>query len=112
MSSLPATLKAARARQGLSLNEMAPKADCTAAQLSEYERGVRQPQARNLSKLATGYGVSIEDLLDSTPSNGEQTGGSGAAVDPGRTDDTPAHRPVSDIASDSAAAKQVPPAAA
>ena len=66
-TSLPYKLRALRVRQGLTLVEAAKKTGVTRATLSELERGHRRPVAPTLVKIAEGYGVPVEDLLEKEP---------------------------------------------
>jgi transcriptional regulator with XRE-family HTH domain len=61
---LPHKLRTLRVRQGLTLVEAAKKTGVTRATLSELERGHRQPVAPTLVKIAEGYGVPVEELLE------------------------------------------------
>jgi transcriptional regulator with XRE-family HTH domain len=61
---LPHKLRLLRVRQGLTLVEAAEKTGVTRATLSDLERGNRHPVATTLVKIAEGYGVPIEDLLE------------------------------------------------
>ena len=54
-------------RQGLTLIDAAKKTGVTRATLSELERGHRHPVAPTLVKIAEGYGVPVEELLESPP---------------------------------------------
>lgn len=64
---LPHKLRVLRMRQGLTLVEAAKKTGVTRATLSELERGHRHPVAPTLVKIAEGYGVPVEDLLEASP---------------------------------------------
>ena len=57
-------LRLLRVRQGLTLVEAAEKTGVTRATLSELERGNRHPVAPTLAKIAAGYGVPVEELLE------------------------------------------------
>ncbi len=61
---LPYKLRTLRVRQGLTLVEAAKKTGVTRATLSELERGHRHPVAPTLVKIAKGYGVPVEELLE------------------------------------------------
>jgi transcriptional regulator with XRE-family HTH domain len=63
---LPRKLRILRVRQGLTLVEAAKKTGVTRVTLSELERGHREPVAPTLVKIAEGYGVPIEELLEPT----------------------------------------------
>jgi transcriptional regulator with XRE-family HTH domain len=62
--SLAEKLRVLRAREGLSLTEAAARAGVTRDTLSDVEHGKRQPYMPTLSKIATGYGVPVEELLE------------------------------------------------
>ena len=53
-----------RARRGLTLIEAAEKAGVGRDTLSDIERGRRYPVMPTLAKIAKGYGVPVEDLLE------------------------------------------------
>ncbi len=61
---LPHKLRTLRVRQGLTLVEASKKTGVTRATLSELERGHRHPVAPTLVKIAEGYGVPVEELLE------------------------------------------------
>jgi transcriptional regulator with XRE-family HTH domain len=62
--SLARKLRIIRVEHGLTQRQAANQAGVTPATISELERGVRRPHDITLSKLAKGYGVPIEDLLE------------------------------------------------
>jgi transcriptional regulator with XRE-family HTH domain len=62
--SLPAILRVLRARQGLTLIEAARKIGIGRDTLSDLERGNRHPVMPTLAKIAQGYGVPVEELLE------------------------------------------------
>jgi transcriptional regulator with XRE-family HTH domain len=62
--SLPAKLRVLRARQGLTLIEAAEKLGIGRDTLSDLERGRRHPVMPTLAKIAEGYGVPVEELLE------------------------------------------------
>jgi transcriptional regulator with XRE-family HTH domain len=62
--SLPAKLRVLRARQGLTLIEAAEKIGIGRDTLSDLERGNRHPVMPTLAKIAQGYGVPVEELLE------------------------------------------------
>ncbi len=64
--SLPAKLRVLRARQGLTLIEAAEKLGIGRDTLSDLERGRRHPVMPTLAKIARGYGVPVEELLEET----------------------------------------------
>jgi transcriptional regulator with XRE-family HTH domain len=61
---LPARLRVLRAREGLTLIEAAGKIGIGRDTLSDLERGNRHPVMPTLAKIAEGYGVPVEDLLE------------------------------------------------
>jgi transcriptional regulator with XRE-family HTH domain len=62
--SLPAKLRVLRARQGLTLIEAAERIGIGRDTLSDLERGRRHPVMPTLAKIADGYSVPVEDLLE------------------------------------------------
>jgi transcriptional regulator with XRE-family HTH domain len=62
--SLPAWLRVLRAREGLHLTEAAKKIGIGRDTLSDLERGARRPAYPTLRKIAAGYGVPVEELLE------------------------------------------------
>src|SRR4051794_6850479 len=62
--SLPRKLRLLRAERGLTLEEAARETGVTRETLGLLERGKRHPHAPTLSKIAHGYEVSVEDLLN------------------------------------------------
>jgi transcriptional regulator with XRE-family HTH domain len=62
--SLAEKLRILRAREGLSLTEAARRAGVTRDTLSDLERGKRHAYTPTLTKIAQGYGVPVEDLLE------------------------------------------------
>ena len=61
---LPQKLHLLRVRQGLTLVEAAEKTGVSRATLSSLERGHSRPVAATLRKIAEGYSVPIEELLE------------------------------------------------
>src|SRR5215210_4093534 len=57
-------LRILRARKGLSLSEAAAITGVTRDTLSDLERGKRRPYTPTLAKIAQGYSVPVEDLLE------------------------------------------------
>ena len=62
--SLAENLRVLRARRGLTLTEAAQKAGVQRQTLALLERGDRHPHMPTLTKIANGYGVPVEDLLE------------------------------------------------
>ncbi len=62
--SLAERLRVLRARHGYTLAEAAQKTGVDRGTLSSLERGVHAPYTPTLSKIAKGYGVPVEELLD------------------------------------------------
>jgi transcriptional regulator with XRE-family HTH domain len=61
---LPTRLRLLRAQQGLTLVQAAEKIGIGRDTLSDLERGRRHPVMPTLSKIARGYSVPVEDLLE------------------------------------------------
>ena len=57
-------LRVLRAERGLTLREAEQLTGVDKDTLSKIERGLRHPYDVTLSKLAKGYGVPVEDLLE------------------------------------------------
>jgi transcriptional regulator with XRE-family HTH domain len=57
-------LRVLRAERGLSLTEAAERAGIQRQTLALLERGERLPHDPTLAKIAKGYGVPVEDLLE------------------------------------------------
>lgn len=74
--SLPAKLRGLRAREGLHVVQAAEKIGIGRGTLTALEAGRRQPTFPTLSKIARGYGVAVEDLLeeDNAPSSALEFG--------------------------------------
>jgi transcriptional regulator with XRE-family HTH domain len=62
--SLATRLRVLRARRGLSLTDAAELAGIQRQTLAKLERGGTRPHDVTLSKLAKGYGIDVEDLLE------------------------------------------------
>jgi len=62
--SLAEKLRVLRAQRGLSLTEAAEKAGVQRQTLAFLERGERHPHMPTLSKIARGYGVPVQELLE------------------------------------------------
>ncbi len=65
-SLLPERLRMARMERGLSLRKAAKLTGVTKETLSELERGLRSPHPPTLFKIAQGYGLRVQDLLEPT----------------------------------------------
>jgi transcriptional regulator with XRE-family HTH domain len=61
---LPRRLRMLRADLGLTLREVTERTGVAKETLSDIERGLRHPHDTTLAKLARGYNVSLESLLD------------------------------------------------
>lgn len=62
--SLAMQLRVLRAERQLSLREASKQTGVDKVALSRYERGLAHPQDRTLGKIAEGYGVPVEELLE------------------------------------------------
>ena len=62
--SLAETLRVLRARRGFTLTEAAERAGVQRQTLALLERGERHPHTPTLHKIAKGYGIPVEDLLE------------------------------------------------
>jgi transcriptional regulator with XRE-family HTH domain len=62
--SLAMRLRVLRAERGLSLTEAAERAGIQRQTLALLERGERHPHDPTLAKIAKGYGVPVEELLE------------------------------------------------
>ena len=62
--SLARKLRVLRAERGLSLTDAAERAGVTRDTVSNLERGKRHAYTPTLSKIAKGYGVPVEELLE------------------------------------------------
>jgi transcriptional regulator with XRE-family HTH domain len=63
-TSLGHKLRVLRAERGLTLREAASETGVAKETISDIERGVRHPHDVTLSKIAQGYGVPVEELLE------------------------------------------------
>jgi XRE family transcriptional regulator, regulator of sulfur utilization len=59
-------LQRIREEHGLTLLEASEKTGVSCRKLSELERGLCAPHMPTLTKIARGYGVPVEELLDGT----------------------------------------------
>jgi transcriptional regulator with XRE-family HTH domain len=62
--SLAHRLRVLRAERGLTLREAASLTGVAKETISDIERGLRHPHDPTLAKIAKGYGVPVEDLLE------------------------------------------------
>jgi transcriptional regulator with XRE-family HTH domain len=62
--SLARKLRVLRAERGLTLRQAAEQAGVRPGTLSELERGLHRPHDITLSRVANGYGIDVEDLLE------------------------------------------------
>jgi transcriptional regulator with XRE-family HTH domain len=65
--SLAERLRVLRAQRGMTLVEAAEQAGVGRDTLSDLERGRRHPVMPTLAKIAEGYGVPVEELLEPVP---------------------------------------------
>lgn len=62
--SLPHRLRVLRAERGLTLREAASRTGVAKETISDIERGLRHPHDPTLAKIAKGYGVPVQELLE------------------------------------------------
>lgn len=62
--SLSTRLRVLRAERGVTLREAAGLTGVRAGTLSELERGLHRPHDITLSRIARGYGIPVEELLE------------------------------------------------
>src|SRR5215212_3900170 len=62
--SLDMKLRVLRAERQLSLREASARTGVDKVSLSRFERGLVHPQDRTLAKIAKGYDVPVEELLE------------------------------------------------
>jgi transcriptional regulator with XRE-family HTH domain len=74
-------LRVLRAERQLSLREASARTGVDKVSLSRFERGLVHPQDRTLAKIAKGYGVPVEELLEEPA-----LAGKAEAPEAGRTD--------------------------
>jgi len=65
--SLAHKLRVLRAERGLTLREAASLTGVAKETISDIERGLRRPHDPTLAKIAKGYGVPIEELIEEPP---------------------------------------------
>ncbi len=75
--SLAERLRILRAREGLTLTEASERIGITRHTLSSLERGGQEPHYPTLAKIAKGYGVPVEELLEEPVSLAEAPSGAG-----------------------------------
>jgi transcriptional regulator with XRE-family HTH domain len=79
--SLAERLRILRAQRGMTLIEAAEQAGVGRDTLSDLERGRRHPVMPTLAKIAQGYGVPVEDLLEDSISLEELHAAAGCETD-------------------------------
>jgi transcriptional regulator with XRE-family HTH domain len=84
-------LRVLRAERGLTLREAAAATGVDKGTLSKIERGVSHPHDITLSRLARGYGIPVEELLDEP-----------VLLAPGKTEAPKTGRSVADSAAEGA----------
>jgi transcriptional regulator with XRE-family HTH domain len=62
--SLAHKLRVLRAERGLTLREAAAKSGVAKETISDIERGLRHPHDPTIAKIAKGYGVPVDELLE------------------------------------------------
>lgn len=62
-ANLPVNLGYMRRREGLTQTELAERAGVAQTVLSQYERGVRNPSAYVLARLAKALDVTMDELM-------------------------------------------------
>src|SRR5215211_4654687 len=62
--SLALKLRVLRAERGWTLNQAAERAGVQPETISDAEHGKRRPYTPTLTKIAKGYGVPVEELLE------------------------------------------------
>jgi transcriptional regulator with XRE-family HTH domain len=90
--SLAERLRVLRAQRGLTLLEAAEKTGVGRDTLSDLERGRRHPVMPTLTKIAQGYGVPVEDLLEEPVTAGKVKAphsGAGEPIDATILEDRP-----------------------
>ena len=65
--SLAHKLRVLRAERGLTLREAASLTGVAKETISDIERGLRHPHDPTLAKIAKGYGVPVEELIEEPP---------------------------------------------
>src|SRR3954464_4538404 len=72
--SLAHRLRVLRAERGLTLREAAAKSGVAKETISDIERGLRHPHDPTLAKIAKGYGVPVEELIEEPAVAGKAEG--------------------------------------
>jgi transcriptional regulator with XRE-family HTH domain len=83
---LATKLRVLRAERGLSLQDAEKLTGVTRETLGDLERGRRRPYAQTLAKIAHGYGVGLEELLEEQEEEGK-AGAPQDTQDTGRPED-------------------------
>lgn len=60
-------LREIRQRQGLTMKQVAIKANVSEAAISLYERGLREPGLTVANRIAAALGVTIDELIGDEP---------------------------------------------
>jgi transcriptional regulator with XRE-family HTH domain len=81
-NTLARKLRVLRAERGLTLREAAQRTGVDKDTLSKLERGTRHPHDVTISRLAKGYDVSVEELLEEPALAGTPGGTPGRAEAP------------------------------
>lgn len=69
LKELSARLKQARVSQNITQRQLAKMTDMTAATISAYENGVKNPCIENISRLATALNISLDWLCGGEANN-------------------------------------------
>lgn len=64
-------IREARLNAGLSVRDVMAAVGVSDASVYQWETGVTIPRPKMLIRLSKLYGVTVDDLLDSTKANGE-----------------------------------------
>jgi len=94
---LPTRLRVLRAERGLTLRAAAKLTGVAKETLSALERGQRHPHDPTLAKIAKGYGVPVEELLNREEGViGLEASGAGHEVDSSPKDEAPSPPEISE----------------
>jgi transcriptional regulator with XRE-family HTH domain len=74
-------LRAVRAEQGLSLRDLAAKAEVSASLLSQIENGKANPSVRSLHSIADALSVSVDYFFPERAGDGHESGSEAAGLD-------------------------------